>query len=165
MMRSFVSLFLLTGFLVTAGCSCHVASSPQKVIGATATIHVEEAGFDYLARIDTGARTTSIHALNLQIEKASNEKADNVGKSLTFDLFNKQGQAQTLTVEIADVVKVRNAQGVEYRYQVPLTLLWEGEKRKVLVNLRDRSAMTYALLIGRDFLSGTLVDVDRDAGE
>jgi len=60
---------------------------------------------------------------------------------------------------------VRNAQGVETRYQIPLTLRWHGIDKLIRVNLRDRSAMTYKLLIGRDWLMGDfVVDVEVNKG-
>ena len=60
-------LFLLAGLLVTAGCSCHVASSPEKVIGATATIHVEEAKLQSPAMILIGSVVSLRDKLDWQV--------------------------------------------------------------------------------------------------
>jgi len=158
-------LVLLIAITFSFGCADKKGCAHKQVIGATAVIQVEEVEIDFIARIDTGARTTSIHALNFNIANEAPTKEENIGKEISFDLFDAQGKATRLTATIKDVTKVRNAQGVEYRYQVPLTLKWKDDSRPLMVNLRDRSAMTYPLLIGRDYLRGMLVDVDRDTGE
>jgi hypothetical protein len=137
----------------------------KNLIGETAKIKVEETGEAYLARIDTGARITSIHAMDLEVEGGSNDKQDNVGKMVTFTTINEHDKEVRITTKIEEVAKVRNAQGVEYRYVVELTLIWQGIRKKSLVNLRDRSAMTYKLLIGRNWLSSDfIVDVDISEG-
>jgi hypothetical protein len=40
----------------------------KQIIGAVERLQIKDAGLDYLARIDTGARTTSLHAIDLEIE-------------------------------------------------------------------------------------------------
>jgi len=134
-------------------------------VGATAKIHVKEAALDFDARIDTGARTTSIHATEVVCENPSPDKKANIGKPISFLVTNALGEQQRVETTITDVTEVRNAQGVETRYAVPMTLYWQGNPRHINVNLRDRSAMTYKLLIGRDWLTGNcVVDVDMSQG-
>ena len=134
----------------------------KDIIGETARIRVKEADFDYIARIDTGARMTSIHAVDLLIEDASDKPQENIGKTVTFVTRNNQGLRKILSGKIVDVATVKNAQGREQRYEVELTLQWHGKTKQVRVNLRDRSKMTYKLLIGRNWLAGDyLVDVAR----
>lgn len=94
---------------------------------------MHEAQYAYDACIDTGARTTSIHAIDMKIQGA--------------------GKAFEMDSTISGVTTVRNAQGTEQRYSVPMTLTWSGISKPIEVNLRDRSAMTYKLLISRDWLS------------
>lgn len=138
------------------------AMAQQKaVVGETARIVVKEAGLEYVARIDTGARTTSIHAADLVINQAGKEAKDNIGKKVSFATRNNKGQRQVMEATIVDVATVSNAQGQEDRYEVELTLNWQGRNKKVRVNLRDRARMTYKLLIGRNWLANDyLVDVD-----
>ena len=144
-------------FLIS-GCS-------KKIIGETAAISVTDADLLFLARIDTGARVTSIHALDMQVENGSTNKQQNIGKTVTFYTENEQGIRKKISTPIIDVAKVRNAQGVEYRYVVSLNLNWHGVDKAGEVNLRDRSVMTYKLLIGRNWLQNDfLVDVDISEG-
>lgn len=148
--------------LLLPGCS---QDDGKKIIGETARISLSEGNIDYLARIDTGARITSVHALTLEVAGGVSDKKDNIGKMITFSTENEKGERQQITTEIVDVAKVRNAQGVEYRYVVDLNLNWQGMNKSGQVNLRDRSAMTYKLLIGRNWLSDDfVVDVNKSEG-
>ncbi|MEA1924116.1 MAG: hypothetical protein U9N63_15880, partial [Pseudomonadota bacterium] len=50
------------------------AKSAKKTVGATEIIHIVESGLDFNTRIDTGARTTSVNALEIEIENPATEK-------------------------------------------------------------------------------------------
>ncbi len=157
-------------------------------VGETAAISLPEMGLTYLSRIDTGARTTSLHAKDIIVEgfdaeavdqevtdEASASQPDNaaevidkkshIGRNIQFRTMNELNQQATYTAKVIDVSRVRNAQGIEDRYVVELDLEWQGLNKRVKVNLRDRSAMTYKLLIGRNWLAGdVLVDVAQSEG-
>ncbi len=149
--------------LILSGCSQDGVR--KKIIGETARISLTDAGMEYLARIDTGARITSIHILDIDVVEGSADKKDNIGKMVSFTTENEKGERKQVTTRIIDVAKVRNAQGIEYRYVVDLNLYWQGLDKSVHVNLRDRSAMSYKLLIGRNWLSGDfVVDVNKSEG-
>ncbi len=160
-------------------------------VGETAAISLPEMGLTYLSRIDTGARITSLHAKNIVVaglgdddtdpvlfdEEASSQenvaddsvevvdKKSHIGRNIQFRTMNELNQQATYSAKVVDVSSVRNAQGVEDRYVVELDLEWQGLNKRVKVNLRDRSAMTYKLLIGRNWLAGdVLVDVAQSEG-
>lgn len=138
----------------------------QTIIGETAWIRVGGVSFPYLARIDTGARVTSIHATDVNITGGSEEPEKNIGRKITFTSVNREGKSQQLTGIIKRISSVRNSQGIEQRYVIELALSWKNVNKTVEVNLRDRSRMNYKLLIGRNWLSGDfLVDVDLKAGK
>jgi len=170
MLREFRKLrvFLLAVLLLGSyGCTCKCPPLQEDhlIVGATEKIHVKEAALDFLARIDTGARTTSIHATEVVCKDPSPNKKADIGKPISFLVTNEQGEQQRIETTITEVTEVRNAQGVETRYAVPMTLQWQGNTKQINVNLRDRSAMSYKLLIGRDWLSGNCVvnvDVNQD---
>lgn len=155
------ALIIVTLFLV----SCDSLSTKKK-IGETAYINVDNIGIDYLTRIDTGAKITSIHAINVKVKDEKKDKKDNIGKMVTFDTINHAKVKKSHTTKIIDVAKVSNSQGTEYRYEVEMNLSWKGVAKKVKVNLRDRSKMTYKLLIGRNWLMDDyIVDVNMKAEE
>lgn len=127
------------------------APAPQ-VIGAVETLRVAEAGLTFRARIDTGAAASSIHALGIRLE----------GTRAHFTLENGAGERRALSAEVMDLAQVRSVKGSELRPRVALHLSLGSVEKRVLVSLRDRSAMDYKLLVGRDFLAGDfVVDVAR----
>ena len=140
-----------------------VTPSPL-VIGPTARVTEASTGLDLVARVDTGARTTSLHCTedDLQIQDASSDPLKNLGKPVRIRVENRQGHSDWVETELVDYVEVRSANGAERRYRVWLPLSCGPVTKETLVNLNDRSAMTYRLLLGRDFLEGDfLVDVSR----
>ncbi|CAA0111096.1 Uncharacterised protein [BD1-7 clade bacterium] len=140
------------------------AEAPKRYIGKTAMFYVN-GDMPFLTRVDTGARTTSINAQNVDIADAAEDKNDNIGKQVSFTIINGKGEERRITSTIQGVTKVRNSQGTEYRYEVPMKLRWEDIETTLNVNLRDRKTMSYKLLLGRDWMHGrVVVDVDNNEG-
>jgi hypothetical protein len=161
-------LLLISSLLLASGCVAAPARGLRfaRVVGATEFVHVEEAGLDFLARVDTGARTSSLHAVDVEIEDPAPRVEDNVGHAIRFRVVNERGESALISSVIVDVVGVRQALGTELRYAVPLHLTWRGIRRELRVNLRDRSAIDHKLLVGRDWIGrGFLVDVERNPAE
>ena len=141
---------------------CRV-SDEKVVLGPLADFVEKESGFVYTARVDTGAKTCSIHATKVKIEDVNNESMmKNIGKKISFELESADGEKKRVTTTIADTVRVKttNSDSIERRYKVWLTLVHGDVERRVHVTLNDRSHMKYPLLIGRNLLCGKfLVDV------
>jgi hypothetical protein len=147
-----------------------VPTPSKQVIGATAKLTEVSTGFNFRARVDTGAQSCSLHVEKFIIEDKQRKRADNVGKSIRFLVINEEGKQQWIKSTIAKAVRIKSGllEDGEYdhRYKVPVTLEWSGFRKEVLVSLNDRTHMAYPLLIGRNFLSGDfLVDVDKKADE
>lgn len=165
-MTSKNSILLLLTIMLLSGCD----SSPSRTeIGQLAYVKVDELETTYLSRIDTGARTTSLHAMDIQLldennnviipkrQTQSNIKNEhyknNVGKMISFESMNDKGKKIHYKAKVEEVSLVRNAQGKEYRYIIKLTLRYKDVVKYGKVNLRDRTKMTYKLLIGRNWLN------------
>ena len=154
-----IRLSILVPMLLLSVLSC---MNGKKIIGETAYINIGDKNFSCLARIDTGATSTSIHAVNIKIENESKIYKKNIGKTITFDTMNERGEKKTISTKIVDVDIIRNSQGKESRYCVKMKIGWQGFYKEIEVNLRDRSKMEYKVLIGRKFLSNDfLVDVSK----
>jgi len=133
----------------------------KRIIGQECWAHVEELDLDFLARVDTGATSSSLHATNFYIVDDTGDHLGNVGKTISFLTVSTDGEYRRMEAEIAKVQNVVSAKGRERRYMVWLTLTANGITKKILVNLRDRSRMKHKLLMGRDWLAQDfLVDVD-----
>ncbi len=133
----------------------------KRIIGQECWVHIEELDLDFLARVDTGATSTSLHATNFLIIDGTGDHFENVGKIINFLTISSDGEYKMMEAEIAKVQTVLTSQGKEKRYMVWLTLTANGITKKILANLRDRSRMKHKLLMGRDWLAQDfLVDVD-----
>ena len=133
----------------------------KKVIGETASFVIDDEA-EFVARIDTGAETTSIHAIDLEVEQEDADMRKNIGKVIHFTLENEKGQQWRTSAIVRNVIRIKNSQGVERRYKVPLRIGWDTINKTIDVNLRDRSKMEYKLLIGRDWLAReVVVDLER----
>ncbi len=132
-------------------------SAAKPIIGQIAFVSEVESGLDFLARVDTGAAFCSVHAIDVSIDGGSDDLHANVGKIIRFRIANRTGQSAWLERSISDVKKIRNSNGAELRYTVSMTFTCLGIQREVLVSLNDRSEMNYAMLLGRNLLSGEFV--------
>jgi hypothetical protein len=136
----------------------------KRVIGATATIMEKKSEILFRARIDTGAKSCSLHIADMKIENEAETMADNIGKVVNFHIVNGDEKDHWLEAKIASyvIIKTSNAStDRKRRYKVPLTFRWKDVEKTVLVTLNDREHMDFPLLLGRNFLSGDfVVDVE-----
>lgn len=132
-------------------------SSNINVIGKTVKISIPLAGInDLLAKVDTGADSSSIWASNI-IEKDG---------QLSFNLLDQTSDKYTgkvLTTKDFSVVKVKNSFGTsQNRYRVTLPIVIEGRRVKARFSLANRESKSYPALIGRRLLNKRfIVDVSR----
>lgn len=141
--------------------------SGPAVIGPTARITEVSSGVEFTARVDTGAAVSSLHCgpEDVVIEDESPDPTQNVEKPVRLRLMNRDGHEAWVEARIDDYVEVRSANGAEHRYRVRLPLRCGPVERHAIVNLKDRSRMTYKMLLGRDFLAGNfVVDVSQEGG-
>lgn len=135
------------------------AESHKQVVGATEVIFIEDANLNFKARVDTGAKTSSIHAERIEVDLSGDPR----GKSISFYVVTKEGRTRKIESRVSSVVKVKTSEQSEHRYVVPLIMKWNDSKKTVLVTLNDRSSMEYRLLLGRNWLRGDfIVDVDKN---
>ena len=137
----------------------------KRLIGATAIVTEAKSGISFAARVDTGAQGTSLHIEEWEIDGKSEKKAlkKNIGKQIRFRTHNRNGQDAWLEGLIVDTVLIKNAEKTERRYKVVVKLRVGDFEKECIVNVNDRSDMTYPILIGRNFLHGDfLVDVSLD---
>lgn len=141
--------------------SMHVRADLQKqVVGATEVVFVKEANMSFKARVDTGAKTSSIHAENIELDLSGDPR----GKPISFYLVTKSGQSTKVETRVMSVVKVKTSEHTERRYVVPLHIKWQDSEKIVPVTLNDRGNMEYSLLLGRNWLQGEfIVDVDKNS--
>ena len=133
--------------------------SNKKTIGRAVKIDLPTEGIDgVLAKIDTGADSSSIWASDIYM--------DNAGM-LHFSLFDSGSSHYTGKTNVTSDYEarvVRSSNGTaQIRYKIKLQILIEGVVVESSFTLADRSRNTFPILIGCNTLSGEFV-VDPDLG-
>lgn len=129
----------------------------KVLIGRVEWISIPEIKIKLKARIDTGAKTTSMHAINI-------EEVEQRGELFVkFQTLDSEGKVVELVRKVGTTQRVSNTAGfVSRRYVIKEKIKMGNIEREVLVNLNDRSKMEYKFLIGRNVLLGRfIVDVAR----
>ncbi len=101
------------------------------------------------AKLDTGAQTTSIDALNIT-------RFEQNGRPwVRFSIADREGKSAVVERPIVRTVKVKRS-GLKRlnRPVIMLALCLDGIFREVAVTLSDRSNLRYPLLIGRSAMEG-----------
>lgn len=109
------------------------------------------------AKLDSGARTSSLHAVNVQ-------QFERDGKEwVAFDVAGNDGRSVRIERPLVRIARIKSALGTdEARPTVTLGICIGSIYRVTEVNLVDRNGLTKPLLIGRRFLKGRLlVDLNR----
>ena len=144
------------------------------IIGATAILIEKQSELKFHARVDSGAKSCSLHVEKYKIQDESTKEnikermTENIGKVIHFEIKNGDDKTHILSSKIAGYVIIKTSDKKEgkRRYKVPLTFLWKSKEKEVLVTLNDRKHMAYPLLLGRNFLRGDfLVDVEMDSDD
>jgi len=106
------------------------------------------------AKLDTGAKTSSLHA-------PDPEYITRYGSQwVRMDVTNRDGKSVMVEAPVVRNVKIkRHFGGRQTRPVILLDLCIDNIRKTEEVNLVDRAGMNYQLLIGRNFLKGDfLVD-------
>lgn len=172
MLASRVKNRALLALLFAACCGVSAAqpaaaeiADAKHTLGATALLRENSTGLELPARIDTGAKSCSLHVDEVDVENARDDMRKNVGKPARLLIRDEQAGDVWIDAEIADTVLIKNPNSAkkQRRYKVWLTLCAGDVNKRVLVTLSDRSHLTYPLLIGRNFLRDDfVVDVALD---
>lgn len=101
------------------------------------------------AKIDTGAKTSSLNAKNIKSEDE---------KNVEFEVLNKK-----YILPISRVAFIKSSNGlVQKRYIIKTTLKIFKKNYFLEFSLANRENMNYPILLGRNFLeNGFLVDVNK----
>lgn len=133
----------------------------KTILGQSEWIYVSKIKKSFKARIDTGAATSSINAVD--IERFERDGKKWVRFNLAHSEDHKEKQIEARIVRIAKIVQ-SSKPGVETeRLVVKLHIRIAGIAHSTEFTLTDRTHMEYPILIGRSFMQDLiLVDVSRD---
>ena len=131
------------------------------VVGWREWVALPQAELDWVkAKIDTGARSSAIHAFDLEVEER--DGAEWVRFSIHPWQKSDEDHAE-LTLPVLDRREVKSSNGqVEQRYAVNLDVTLAGRTITTVMTLSNRDEMGFRMLIGREALErGFLVDSSR----
>lgn len=123
----------------------------KLVVGSLETCDLPELGiFGLEVRVDTGAKTSSLHVDNLvKFQK-------NGLPWLQFDIHPDVYQIEKMThseTMLHDLRKIKSSNGVsEHRYVIETDIKLGGDVWPIEITLTDRSDMSYLMLLGREGL-------------
>lgn len=108
------------------------------------------------AKLDTGARTSALHAEHIRIFKDEHER-----RMVSFTVYpgktKKRSVRVTCPLKESRLVKSSNGTAT-LRPVISTTLVIDGDTKKIEVTLINRDPMEYRMILGRQALQGLLID-------
>lgn len=154
-----MAVALMGGLVSAASQAGEIALPKDKVVmGWLESVFIQPWNIRLTAKLDTGAKTSSLHSNNVQ-------RFNRDGREWVRFSLEGEDDEKAVTVErpLERTVYIKERhKGASKREVVTLTVCKNGRDYQTEFTLVDRSNFNYPLLLGRSFLSGTAVV---DAGE
>jgi len=135
-------------------------TNEQTVVGWREWVEFPELALDNIkAKIDSGAKTSALHAYHVEPFSKGDEPW------VRFKLHPIQDNNElsvTLEAKLSDHRNVSDSGGHnELRYVIEAAMIVGGQKRRGEVTLTDRDSKKYRMLVGRNILKqGFLVEAN-----
>jgi hypothetical protein len=151
------SALALAGVLAGGGAAAQTATKattspkPHPVVGWIENALIDPGGLLIRAKLDTGARTSSLNAPDYKI-------FDRDGQPwVRFTVTNREGESVSFERRIARSARIKRIMGPpQSRPVVVLTVCVGTVRGETEVNLVNREGFNYQMLIGRRFLARRL---------
>lgn len=130
------------------------SSSERTIVGYVETVRLYPGDLTFDARIDTGARNSSLHASDIaQFDRDG-------AKWVRFKTVDNSGKEITLERPLLGTVEVPRHYGkTQTRPLIRLGICLAGVYKEAKVNLVDRGGLKYRMLVGRTYMKKSfLVD-------
>jgi hypothetical protein len=149
-MKSTVIFFLLVLFLALP--AANVAGRDKSHIGWVENVKIYPGGREFKAKIDTGARNSSLHATNIvEFEREGNTW-------VRFEIIDKKQEHSTIELPLVREATIKRHFGrKQQRHVVVLGICLGKVYKETEVTLVDRGGFLYELLIGRSYLRKNFV--------
>jgi hypothetical protein len=129
-----------------------VAAQNKQVVGWLEKIRIYPNNLVIHAKLDTGAKNSSLSASHLTVFQRNGEQW------VRFNVASRYGKTVTIERKVERTAKIkRHGAKPQTRFAVLLGICLGNVYREVEVNLVDRSSFIYQMLIGRSFLAGNFI--------
>jgi hypothetical protein len=142
-----------------------VAGDEKIVIGWLEKVYLHEYSFALRGKIDTGAKTSSIHATEMEYVSVEGRPPRS---RIRFKTIDTKGNRRTIETDVVRQVRIKKPSLLsdnpvtETRVEIELDICLGGRTKRIKVNLSDRKGMNYRMILGREALQGDfLVDVSQ----
>ena len=146
-------IYAVLAAIVLLGASA-AHSRPLTIVGYLEDALILPSGLSIKAKMDTGADSTSIHALNV-------ERYRKDGRDWVSFVVDSGDRRMRFRRPVERIVRIRRAgTSLQERPVVRMRLCIAGYHKLADVNLADRRRMKFPLLVGRRFMKtgGLVVD-------
>lgn len=162
MFRMYLMMALIsTALSLSARADSNTTAKP--VLGWLEFVRVADVDLKLDAKLDTGAKTSSIHAEIIDAPNREDFVSDEE-QSILFRLINEKGESRDVKAPIARWAAIKTKKGgVLHRPVVDMTFCLGGNLVTGEVTLANRGNFNYETLIGRNMLEDAdiLVDASR----
>jgi len=127
-------------------------AAEKPVVGWVERVRIFPGNFEIYAKVDTGAKTSSLNAPNMKIFQRDGHDW------VSFEVTNRQGKTRRFEEKVFRISKIRRHGGTIQRRPVVMLGLCIGSVfRQTQVNLIDRNNFNYQMLIGRRFMQDQVI--------
>jgi len=136
------------------------AVADQKtIIGWLEEVYLPEQDFVIKAKIDTGAKNTSIHAMDVEYINKGKGK----GSRVRFKTMDLKGRHRIIEADVVREARIKKSSLITItRPEIEMEICLGGVRKRIRVNLCDRGGMNYRMILGRTALEGDfVVDVSK----
>jgi hypothetical protein len=124
----------------------------KQIYGYLENVIISNAGLTLAAKLDTGADTSSLHAENIKRFRRAGDRF------VRFQVRDENDDLITLERHLARIARIRRHDGDYQRRPVVEMFVCIGSiRRRVEVNLIDRSHLDFPFLLGRSAMEGAVV--------
>lgn len=133
----------------------------KKTIGRIETVDLPELGlFNVPVKIDTGAKTSVLHCTDYEVFEKDNHRYI----KCRFHIDEDTEPTEEFIFPVHRERRIKSSFGhSEIRFIFTTKIRMFDRIYEIKLSLRDRSAMTFPMLLGRNFINGKfLVDVSQE---
>lgn len=135
-----------------------------KIVGWVEEVLLADVGIRVKAKMDTGAKTSSIDSEIIDIRKTGKKTKHTTGESVIFSVDAIDGPPKTFEREIIRYVRIKlKGGGFTRRPVIRMKFCIAGRAVEEEVNLANRENFIYPVLVGRNMMAHADLAIDASA--